>query len=217
VDEKKRFDPPPKYELAAHQGYLSCCRFISDNQMVTASGDNTIMLWDIQRRQVIRTFEGHTSDVMSAIPTKDGNLIFSGGCDTFAKVWDVRTGNCTQTHMGHEADINAITVFPDQMAFATGSDDSTVRLWDTRCWGEVNCFRNDKLLSTVTSVAFSGSGRLIFAGYDDLDAHAFDVVKAKLLTPAIGPHETRISCLGVNRAGTALCTGSWDTSLKVWA
>ena len=29
------------------------------------------------------------------------------------------------------------------------------------------------------------------------------------------PHENKISCLGVNPNGTALCTGSWDTLLKV--
>ena len=30
-------------------------------------------------------------------------------------------------------------------------------------------------------------------------------------------HENRVSCLGVNSTGEALCTGSWDTYLKVWA
>ena len=29
------------------------------------------------------------------------------------------------------------------------------------------------------------------------------------------PHENRVSCLGVNPKGDALCTGSWDTFLKV--
>lgn len=28
-------------------------------------------------------------------------------------------------------------------------------------------------------------------------------------------HENRVSCLGVNNKGEALCTGSWDTYLKV--
>jgi hypothetical protein len=28
-------------------------------------------------------------------------------------------------------------------------------------------------------------------------------------------HENRVSCLGVNDKGEALCTGSWDTFLKV--
>lgn len=28
-------------------------------------------------------------------------------------------------------------------------------------------------------------------------------------------HEGRITCLGVSADGSALCTGSWDTNLKV--
>ena len=35
-------------ELAAHDGYLSCCRFISESQILTSSGDSTCMLWDIE-------------------------------------------------------------------------------------------------------------------------------------------------------------------------
>lgn len=30
-------------------------------------------------------------------------------------------------------------------------------------------------------------------------------------------HRNRVSCIGVNVDGTALCTGSWDNMLKIWA
>lgn len=39
-------------ELAAHDGYLSCCRFLAENQILTSSGDQTCMLWDIEMGQV---------------------------------------------------------------------------------------------------------------------------------------------------------------------
>ncbi len=32
-------------ELAQHEGYLSCCRFLSDSQILTSSGDSTCLLW----------------------------------------------------------------------------------------------------------------------------------------------------------------------------
>lgn len=37
-------------ELAQHEGYLSCCRFIGDNQIVTSSGDSTCILWDVETK-----------------------------------------------------------------------------------------------------------------------------------------------------------------------
>lgn len=51
-------------ELSAHSGYLSCCRFISDRQIVTSSGDMTCMLWDIEAGVRVVEFSDHTGDVM---------------------------------------------------------------------------------------------------------------------------------------------------------
>lgn len=55
-------------ELSAHSGYLSCCRFINDRQIVTSSGDMTCMLWDIEAGVRIVEFSDHTGDVMRYVP-----------------------------------------------------------------------------------------------------------------------------------------------------
>lgn len=55
-------------ELNAHTGYLSCCRFLSDKQIVTSSGDMTCMLWDIESGSKIREFNDHHGDVMRYDP-----------------------------------------------------------------------------------------------------------------------------------------------------
>lgn len=58
-------------ELSAHSGYLSCCRFINDRQIVTSSGDMTCMLWDIEAGVRVVEFSDHTGDVMRfVLPTK---------------------------------------------------------------------------------------------------------------------------------------------------
>ena len=52
-------------KLTGHDGFVSCCRFLNDNQMITSSGDQTCMQWDINTGQIIASFEGHTQDVMA--------------------------------------------------------------------------------------------------------------------------------------------------------
>ena len=44
-------------ELAAHTGYLSCCRFIGGGgeQILTSSGDMTCMLWEVENGVNINT------------------------------------------------------------------------------------------------------------------------------------------------------------------
>jgi len=54
-------------ELSAHSGYLSCCRFLNDRQIVTSSGDMTCMLWDIEAGVRVVEFSDHTGDVMRSV------------------------------------------------------------------------------------------------------------------------------------------------------
>ncbi len=116
-------------ELSAHTGYLSCCRFINDRQIVTSSGDMTCMLWDIEAGVRTMEFNDHTGDVMrwgetttrcaaydgadashrfSLSLSPNANLFVSGACDATAKVWDIRSGKAVQTFTGHDSDINAV-------------------------------------------------------------------------------------------------------------
>lgn len=56
----------------------------------------------------------------------------------------------------------------------------------------------------------------MFAGYDDFSSHVWDTLKGEHVGTLAG-HENRVSCLGVSKDGMALCTGSWDSYLKIWA
>lgn len=211
-------------ELSAHDGYLSCCRFVNESQILTCSGDSSCILWDVERAEALTVFMGHKGDVMSlAISPQDENLFVSGACDSTCKIWDSRTGKCTHTFAGHESDINSVAFFPNGTTIGSGSDDASCRLFDVRAYGEVHRFVNEKILCGITSVDFSKSGRLFFAGYDNYQCYIWDSLgSSNRPCHQLQGHENRISCLGVNHSpdhpysGTALCTGSWDTFLKIW-
>jgi len=90
----------------------------------------------------------------------------------------------------------------------------------------------------ITSVAFSVSGRLLFAGYDDYECkvslvldlqhtghdrvvdvanhlqQVWDVLRGDRVG-ALQGHENRVSCLGVSNDAMSLCTGSWDATVRV--
>lgn len=206
-------------ELSGHDGYLSCCRFVDEKKILTSSGDATCMLWDIETGQNTHTFKGHEQDVMSLaiLPEVDRNLFVSGSCDTTVKVWDMRTVQCAMTMRGHDGDINAVSLFPDGRAIGTGSDDSTCRIFDIRAAAQITEFKSPDIMCAVTSIAFSLSGRLLFAGYEDYNCQAWDALgsNSKQVFQLQG-HENRVSCLGVSPDGDALCTGSWDTTLRIW-
>jgi len=205
-------------ELAQHEGYLSCCRFITDNEIITSSGDSTCILWDVETKTPKAIFNDHTGDVMSVSIFESKEIFVSGSCDATAKLWDYRQSKnaCVKTFPGHESDINSVQFFPDGNSFGTGSDDSSCRLFDIRAYRQVAKYANDKILCGITSVAFSKTGRMLFAGYDDYNCYVWCTMTGQLVDQLIG-HDNRVSCLGVSADGKALCTGSWDTLLKIWA
>ncbi|MCO5609440.1 hypothetical protein L7F22_063666 [Adiantum nelumboides] len=203
-------------ELSAHTGYLSCCRFLNDRQILTSSGDMTCLLWDIDAGVRVQEFNDHTGDVMSISLSPHPSIFVSGACDAVAKLWDIRTGKSVQSFSGHESDINAVQFFPNGDAFATGSDDASCRLFDLRADRELCQYTHDNILCGITSVGFSSSGRVLFAGYDDYNVNVWDTLRVER-AGVLAAHENRVSCLGVSNDGMALCTGSWDSRLMIWA
>lgn len=67
--------------------------------------------------------------------------------------------------------------FPNGYAFTTGSDDATCRLFDLRADQELLMYSHDNIICGITSVAFSRSGRLLLAGYDDFNCNIWDAMK----------------------------------------
>ena len=56
----------------------------------------------------------------------------------------------------------------------------------------------------------------MFAGYDDGQCIGWDTLLRRPTLQLTG-HENRVTSLGVSPDGTAVCTGSWDTVLRVRA
>jgi len=205
----------PSSELAGHDGYISCLRFTSSGEILSSSGDTTCMLWDIASNRVKQTFKGHTGDCMVLAARPEEKTFVSGSVDATAKLWDIRSGKNVATFRSHESDINALNYFPDGNAFASGSDDSSVRLFDLRALKQINRYSGDNMVSSVTALDFSATGRRLFVGYDDNHCVCWDTAKAQIVQN-FEAHEHRVSCLAVSFDGAVLCTGSWDSLLKVW-
>jgi len=213
----------PTRELQGHLGFVSCCRFLDDGQILTSSGDTTCSLWDIERSISKTTFQGHTGDVMSLAllaPVNDNSntaqSFISVGCDATARIWDLRSGKCERIFVGHESDINGLAIFPDGQAFATGSDDTSVRLFDIRADRELQKYTNSEAGAAVTSISFTRSGGGLFTAYDDSNVILWDTMLGDKIS-ILAAHESRVSSLGVSPNGNGLCTASWDSTIKIWA
>nr|CAD21857.2 putative heterotrimeric G protein beta subunit [Physcomitrium patens] len=225
---------PVSGTLAGHTGYLSSCKYMptQEKHIVTSSGDHTCRFWDVETQCCIAVFggdilTGHTGDVMSvSVSSSSPHVFISGSCDKSAKLWDVRTpARAQRTFYGHEGDVNTVNFLSEGRHFGTGSDDGSCRLFDIGTGHELQQYWDKQALArgpvNVTSVAFSRSGRLLFAGYSNGNCYVWDTLLAKVVANLGGGrddgHTNRVSCLGLAADGDALCTGSYDATLKVWS
>lgn len=119
-----------------------------------------------------------------SINGSNSRMFVSGSCDATARLWDTRMASrAVQTFHGHEGDVNSVKFFPDGNRFGTGSDDGTCRLYDIRTGHQLQVYsqhHGDNDISAVTSIAFSISGRLLFAGYTNGDCYIWDTLLAKV-------------------------------------
>lgn len=221
-DEAKR--PPNELEdsklvaeFSTHEGYISCCRFIDPNTVISTSGDAKTILWDLVRRSAKHTFDGHTSDVMCVAPNpRDPNIFATGSCDTTCKVWDIRTRSAILSMASHQSDVNSVAFMSNGHTFASASDDSSLRLYDVRAARPMQAYMDNKIVRPATSVSFSQTGQLLLAGYDDHTVAIWDTISAAKLS-TLPAHKATVSAVAVSPFGTAFATGSWDQSIKIWS
>jgi len=216
-----------KCELEKHDGYLSCARFLNDNDILSSSGDGTCILWDIENRTPKSSYIDHTGDVMFiATNKKQPNLFVSGSVDATAKVWDMRASNKhIANFIGHTSDINTVQWYPDGQAILTGSDDGSIRLFDMRSYRQLNQYidndnkstHSQETLSGVTSVDISTTGKYIFGAYDNGSVYVWNAFGSDIKPIGQMNHTNRVSSLAVSYDGYGIATGCWDFNLRIYA
>jgi len=218
-----KWDAPheAQQEMAHHDGFVSCVRFIrGESQLLSSSGDSSLVKWDVETGRVLEELKEHTADVMCfALNPSDGNIVASGSVDTLVKIWDLRTPKASiQSFSGfHQGDVNGVDFLHNTIATASG--DGTSQLLDLRAYGSVATFGGMPTGEEegLTSCSFSKSGRILFAGHSNATVAAWDVLSSSQPAFVLNAHDKYVSKVGVNPNGDALCTASWDTTLKIWA
>ncbi|NP_001345758.1 Transducin family protein / WD-40 repeat family protein [Zea mays] len=152
------------YVLAGHTEIIVCidtCVSASGKTLVvTGSKDNTVRLWDAERKSCIGIGKGHLGAVGSvAFSKKTKDFFVSGSSDRTIKVWtwDNTLGDAEDevplkakaVVAAHDKDINYLTVSPNDGLVCSGSEDRTACIW--------------KLPNLVFSVALKGHKRGIWS------------------------------------------------------
>ncbi|GKT24104.1 Guanine nucleotide-binding protein, beta subunit like protein [Aduncisulcus paluster] len=123
----------PACILSGHTGYITSVRFLDDQHVISASADQTALLWHVDSRQLIQEFHAHSGIVSCIDIAPDLSTFVSGGYDGTSRIWDMRRGRAVQVFRCSEGrEVRSVRFFPSGMCFAVGCDDGTCRLFDIR-------------------------------------------------------------------------------------
>jgi WD40 repeat protein len=146
-------------------------RFSPTGQLLGVGTSKYIQIWDLDRRERLAQFKGHTafngSWNRSLTWTRDGVHFLSAGnfSDPVIRSWDTSTWTqAGDPWTGHSSDIYHIILNPAGTLLASASADQTVRLWQLATGIEVSRYEHSH---GVRHVAFSVDGCFIFGADQD--------------------------------------------------
>jgi hypothetical protein len=132
--------------------------FVNQNSVIRAS--------DKARLEKLRHQALPVDTFTSAVLSKDGRRLLSGGKDGSVRWWNLESGQQLCLCQGHRNKVTSVCFFPDGRRALSGSQDWTVRLWDLDDSGRQVCvFRGHT--DVVHRVAFSADGKTVLSGSQD--------------------------------------------------
>jgi WD40 repeat protein len=220
--------------LEGHTGSISHCAVSPDgHQIVSASSDKTLKIWDAISGAEKNTLVGHTDNVSCCAISPDNTFIVSGSWDHTLKLWDAASG--FERYTIKTGSVNQCAVSQDSLRIISNGGADT-QVWDANtgnllyklegirarfisddgCWCvsvtdvTPKFFRN---IEVVTKGLLHGPG--------DFQVTIWDVVNRKVKSKAILHGEsqsTTIQALGISPDGRWMVTADqgFSKTLRIW-
>jgi len=237
--EIRRWDPATGTAIGAplrgHRKWITSISFEpyhmdpTCRRMVSASKDNTCMVWDLRTGRMDATICGH-SDSVECVRWGGAGLIYTASRDRTIKVWNIdghgrSKQKLVRTLTGHAHRINTIALNCDYVlrtgAYQLGDagmpktstvDDGTVS-------AEVrtrNAAFQAKALERYRAVVSSQDGEILASASDDFTIIFWKPEHDKAPMLRCTGHQQLINHIAFSPDGRFLASGSFDKKLKIW-
>src|SRR5262249_54279931 len=156
----------------------------------TASGDRTVVLWDVRSRELVTRLAGHKGPVQRVAFSPDGRHLASAGSDRMT-LWGLSTGEPAMRPlqywdavMGYDK-IYDVDYSADGNWVATAGANFNAVVWDATS-GQPNFA--GRHMGMVRAVSFSPDGQYLASAGDDGVMNLWNIWSGARVACAIGPH-----------------------------
>ncbi len=204
----------PALRLEGHTGTVINVAVTPDRRwVVSASGDDTLRLWDLQHGTCTAVLKGHSGSCWGVAVTPDGRRAVSGSADKTLRVWDLEKGTCTSVLIGHTSNVYRVAMTADGRRAISGANDNAVRVWDLEkgtCTLVLEGHTRE-----VVGVAITPDGRRAVSGGQDHTVRVWDLEKGTCAAVLEG-HTEDVMSLAMTSDGFRAVSASRDSTVRVW-
>ncbi|KZV43410.1 denticleless proteinA-like [Dorcoceras hygrometricum] len=234
-------------EWVAHDNAIfDICWIKEDTNILTASGDQSIKVWDAQNKECIRALMGHTGSVksISSHPTNP-DIVVSGSRDGSFALWDIRSSMNTHqtfcirpTSVVHEAhtspgrrrrrptkaesmSITSVLFLKDEVSVATaGAVDRHLKApINHACPNPESSSGRKRLSNGISSLSQDLNGVFITASCMDHRIYLYNVLqleKGPIRTFSGGRIESFFVKAAISPNAAHILSGSSDGNAYIW-
>ncbi len=182
-------------------------------RVVSASADDTLKVWDLEKGLVLQTLKRHSSSVCGVVVTADGKRAVSASWDDTLKVWDLEKGCALHTLRGHSEAVVGLAATSDGKLAVSASYDNTLKVWDLETRRALHTLEGHS--AYVSGVAITADGKRAVSASWDKTLKVWDLEIGHLLQTLEG-HSGAVEGVAVTADGRRAVSASDDATLKVW-
>lgn len=212
----------PERSLNAHSDWVTSVKFDADGeQLVSASWDQSVKLWNVSTGEQVKTIAQHIKGVQAMAFSRDGSLLAEEDASDAVKVWNTSAMSAPRELRGHgtapqllqgRSWVYSIAFSPDGRWLATGVGGKAVRIWDLETGQPVRDLAAGN--GSVLYVAFSPNGRWLVSG-GGKTVRIWDVKSGEMVRSFSG-HTDLVYAAVFSPDGRTLASASKDRSIKLW-
>jgi WD40 repeat protein/tRNA A-37 threonylcarbamoyl transferase component Bud32 len=175
---------PPVASLS-HGSPVFSLALSRDGTLLASGGkDARIQLWNLARRELVRTFEGHENTVSSLAFHPDGTHLASASWDGTVRIWNV-AGGLAFPPLPHADAVMSVAFSPDGKLLASAGRDDThdaghkelVRLWNAADGQPLRLLEGHT--QAVRCVVFRPDGQQLATASEDRSVGIWDLTGAR--------------------------------------
>lgn len=163
-------------------------------KFITANGNNTLSVWDIENQKLLKTLTEHEGWVKRCLISPDGSFIVSASVDGFVRLWNFDSGiEIAKIHCQVD-EFGGLAVSPDASFVSAVNQQNTVIIWDVKknCeWASIPMKEKVKQISfhSFLPLLFCDLGSVVYI-YELLDVN----YEPLIVTPVKRARITSIIC-----------------------